>query len=198
MLHRVQVTDKLTVQRRLRASGLHGQIAAKKPLLKDTNKKKWLDWAKKHEPWTLDFWFQPPCLCETQRRWTDDLCMCGSYREAWRRRCDGALLVTRSVIYYSIQGTLNQHGCHSILQQWYPSLDLWLDTIPSQSSTDNSFGLVFALTCTVNCRTLYKQVCAFPTVKHGGGGVMVLGCLAGDNVCDLFRIQGTLNQHGYA
>ena len=28
---------------------LHGQIAAKKPLLKDTNKKKRIDWAKKHE-----------------------------------------------------------------------------------------------------------------------------------------------------
>ena len=32
----------------------------------------------------------------------DDLHMCGSHREAWRRRCDGvgdALLVTLSVIY---------------------------------------------------------------------------------------------------
>ena len=37
----------------------------------------------------------------------------------------------------------------------------------------------------------------FPTVKHGGGGVMVLGCFVDDTVCDLFRIQGTLNQHGY-
>ena len=30
-------------------------IAAKKPLLKDTNKKT-LAWAKKHEQWTLDRW----------------------------------------------------------------------------------------------------------------------------------------------
>jgi hypothetical protein len=36
-----------------------------------------------------------------------------------------------------------------------------------------------------------------PTVKLGGGGVMVLGCLAGDTVCDLFRIQATLNQCGH-
>ena len=92
-----------TVQRRLCESGLHGQIAAKKPLLKDTNKKKRLASAKKHEQWAFnhlicplvwwvqiwDFWFQPPCLCETQSRWTDDLYMCGSHREAWRRRCDG-------------------------------------------------------------------------------------------------------------
>ena len=43
-----------TVQRRLREAGLHGRIAAKKPLVKDTSKKKRLAWAKKHEKWTLD------------------------------------------------------------------------------------------------------------------------------------------------
>jgi hypothetical protein len=37
--------------------------------------------------------------------------------------------------------------------------------------------------------------CVVPTVKHGGGGVMVWGGFSGDT--DLFRIQGTLNQHGY-
>ena len=42
------------------------------------------------------------------------------------------------------------------------------------------------------------SACVVPTMKHGGGGgVMVLGCFAGDTVCDLFRIQDTLNQHGY-
>ena len=34
-------------------------------------------------------------------------------------------------------------------------------------------------------------------VKHGGGSVMVWGCFAADPVCDLFRIQDTLNQQGY-
>ena len=36
-----------------------------------------------------------------------------------------------------------------------------------------------------------------PTVKHGGGGVIVWGCFDGDTISDLFRIQGTLNQQGY-
>ena len=45
-----------TVQRRLRESGLHGLIAANKPLLKDTNKNNKLYWAKKHEQWTLEQW----------------------------------------------------------------------------------------------------------------------------------------------
>jgi hypothetical protein len=44
------------VQRRLRESGLQGQIAANKLLLKDTNKKKSLAWAKKHKQWTIDWW----------------------------------------------------------------------------------------------------------------------------------------------
>uniref|UniRef100_A0AAZ3RIP5 Transposase Tc1-like domain-containing protein n=1 Tax=Oncorhynchus tshawytscha TaxID=74940 RepID=A0AAZ3RIP5_ONCTS len=46
----------LTVQRRLCESGLHGRIAAKKPILQDTNKKKRLAWVTKQEQWTLDRW----------------------------------------------------------------------------------------------------------------------------------------------
>ena len=41
------------------------------------------------------------------------------------------------------------------------------------------------------------STCMVPTVKHGGGGVMVWGCFAGDTVGNLFKIEGTLNQHGY-
>ncbi|CAJ0934134.1 unnamed protein product [Ranitomeya imitator] len=41
------------------------------------------------------------------------------------------------------------------------------------------------------------STCLVPTVKHGGGGVMVWGCFAGDTVGDLFKIEGMLNQHGY-
>ena len=41
------------------------------------------------------------------------------------------------------------------------------------------------------------SACVLPIVKHGGGGVMVWGGFAGNNACDLSRIQGPLNQHGY-
>ena len=109
-----------TVQRRLCESGLRGWIAAKKPLLKDTNKEKRLAWAKKHEQWTLDrckfvlwsgvqivdFWFQLPCLCETRCGWTDYHCMCISHRKAWRRWWYGALLVTLSVNYLEFKAHL--------------------------------------------------------------------------------------------
>ena len=46
---------------------------------------------------------------------------------------------------------------------WYHSRDLYLDLILSRSSMDNSFNLMaWILLCTVNCGTLYRQVCAFP------------------------------------
>jgi hypothetical protein len=49
---------------------------------------------------------------------------------------------------------------------WYPSSDLCLDTILS------------ALTCIVNCGTLYRQVCAFPnhvqSIEFTTGGLQVL------------------------
>ena len=57
---RVQVTD--TSQHKLFRgdceAGLHGSIAAEKPLLKDTNNKS-LAWAKKHKQWT----FRPVEIC---------------------------------------------------------------------------------------------------------------------------------------
>ena len=39
------------------------------------------------------------------------------------------------------------------------------------------------------------STCLVPSVKHGGGGVMVWGCFAGDTVGDLIKIEGILNQH---
>ncbi len=45
-----------TVQRRLCELGLHGQISAKKPLLRKNHMKKRIAWAKKNKEWTLDHW----------------------------------------------------------------------------------------------------------------------------------------------
>ena len=51
----------------------------------------------------------------------------------------------------------------------------------------------------VRCRVGERIISAYvvPTMKHGGGGVMEWGGFSGDTVSDLFRIQGTLNQHSY-
>jgi hypothetical protein len=114
-----------TVQR-LCESGLHGQISAKKPL-KDTNNKKRLAWAKKHEQQTSDQW--------------------------------------KFVLWSGVQ------------------------------IGDFGSNLHIFVRCGMGERLI--SACVFPTVKHGGGIVIVWRCFAGDTVGDLFRIKGTLYQHGY-
>ena len=123
---RVPVTDisTSTVQRRLCESGLHGWITAKKPLLKDTNKKR-LAWVKKHEQCTLDWW--------ESALWSDESKFesFGSNHRVFVRCRVGERIISvcvnstvkhggGGVIVWGCFGgdTLNQHGYHSILQQY--------------------------------------------------------------------------------
>jgi hypothetical protein len=100
-----------TVQRRLCESGLHDQIAAKKPLLKD--KKKKLAWAKKHEQWTLERWkcvLASPNLrfwvltsvslrCRVGEQMISTCVVPNVKHGGGGLWCSGALLVILSVIY---------------------------------------------------------------------------------------------------
>ena len=117
-----------TVKRRLRAAGLTGRVAVRKPLLRWQNKKKRLAWAMKHRQWTTEDW--------KKVLWTDEskFEIFGSSRRVFVRRRVGKRMVPR---------------------------------------------------------------CVTPTVKHGGGSVMVWGSFAGSRVGDLHRVSGTLNQNCY-
>ena len=117
-----------TVKRRLRAAGLTGRVAVRKPLLRWQNKKKRLAWAMKHRQWTTEDW--------KKVLWTDEskFEIFGSSRRVFVRRRVGERMVPR---------------------------------------------------------------CVTPTVKHGGGSVMVWGSFAGSRVGDLHRVSGTLNQNCY-
>ena len=41
------------------------------------------------------------------------------------------------------------------------------------------------------------EECLTPSVKHGGGNVMVWGCFGAAKVGDLYRVKGILNKEGY-
>ncbi len=43
----------------------------------------------------------------------------------------------------------------------------------------------------------YKDQCVLPTVKHGGGGVMVWGCMSAAGTGELQFIEGTMNANMY-
>jgi len=40
----------------------------------------------------------------------------------------------------------------------------------------------------------YKDKCVLPTVKHGGGSVMVWGCMSAASTGELQFIEGTMNE----
>ena len=94
----------ITDQRRLCESGLHEQIAAKKPLLKDTNNKDILDIALWSDESKCEIFYSnsrvfvrrrvgermiSACVVPTVKHGGGGVMVCGSHREAWRRRCDG-------------------------------------------------------------------------------------------------------------
>ncbi len=43
----------------------------------------------------------------------------------------------------------------------------------------------------------YKDNCVLPTVKHGGGSVMILGCMTAAGTGELKFIEGTMNANMY-
>ncbi len=43
----------------------------------------------------------------------------------------------------------------------------------------------------------YKDKCVLPTVKHGGGSVMVWGCMSVSGTGELQFIEGTTNANMY-
>lgn len=117
-----------TISRRLNDAGLGGRVAAKKPLLRQVNKKKRLKWAREHRKWTIADW--------KKVLWTDEskFELFGTKRRVYVRRRVGER---------------------------------------------------------------FKTECVVPTVKHGGGSIMVWGCFAGENVGDLKKIEGIMDKKVY-
>ena len=77
------------------------------------------------------------------------------------------------------------------------TLDRWKSLLWSDDSIFESFGSNLRVFVGHRVGERMISTCVVPTMKHGRGVVMVWGCFAGDTVWDLFRIQGTNNQHGY-
>ena len=72
-----------TIRKRLNSAGLHGCVAVKKPLLRPTNIKSWLEFARRHNNWTVQQW-------DTEL-WSDESAFqlfCAAKQAIVRRRVD--------------------------------------------------------------------------------------------------------------
>jgi hypothetical protein len=96
-------------------------------------------WAMKHKQLTLDRWKSVLWSDESKldifgsNRHVfvrcrvgelEDLRMCGSHREAWRRRCEGALLVTLSVNYLEVRAHFTRLATTAVCSET-PSHLVW-------------------------------------------------------------------------
>lgn len=117
-----------TVKRILQKNGLHGRVAARKPLLRPANRKKRLLWAKEHVNWTEEEWSKVLFSDESKFQ------IFGGNRRVYVRRQVGERMNKDLIV---------------------------------------------------------------PTVKHGGGSVMVWGCFGNEQVGNLKRINGIMDAKMY-
>ena len=108
----------------------------------------------------------------------------------------------RHISTSTVQRRLRESGLHGRIAAWAKkheqwTLDQWKSVLWSDESKFEIFGSNRRVFVRRRKGERMDSTCLVPTVKHGGGGVMVWGCFAGDTVGDLFKIEGTLNQHGY-
>ncbi len=63
-------------------------------------------------------------------------------------------------------------------------MDYWNHVLWSDETKINLFGGV---------NRVWRHKCVLPTVKHGGGSVMVWGCMSAASTWELQFIEGTMN-----
>ncbi len=110
----------------------------------------------------------------------------------------------------TIRRTLHQiglHGCHPrrkpLLKMMHKKAhkqfaeDYWNHVLWSDETKINLFGSDGVKRVWRQPGEEYKDKCVLPTVKHGGGSVMVWGCMSAAGTGELQFIEGTMNANMY-
>lgn len=77
------------------------------------------------------------------------------------------------------------------------SMSFWKNVLWSDETKINLFGSDGVSHVWRQPGEAYNDVCTMPTVKHGGGNVMVWGCMSAFGVGELHFIEGTMNSTMY-
>lgn len=75
--------------------------------------------------------------------------------------------------------------------------EFWESVLFSDESKFCIFGIKGRKLVWRKSGTAFDKENLVPTVKHGGGGIMVWGCMAAKGVGNLVFIESTMNQYGY-
>ncbi len=76
-------------------------------------------------------------------------------------------------------------------------MDYWNHILWSEETKINLFGSDGVKRVWQQQGKEYKEKCVLPTVKHGGGSVMVWGCMSAAGTRELQFIEGTMNANMY-
>ncbi len=76
-------------------------------------------------------------------------------------------------------------------------MDYWNHVLWSDETKKNLFGSDGVKRVWRQPGEEYKDMCVLPTVKHGGGSVMVWGCMSAAGTGELQFIEGTMNANMY-
>ncbi len=76
-------------------------------------------------------------------------------------------------------------------------MDYWNHVLWSDETKINLFGSDGVKRVWRQPGEEYKDKCVLPTVKHGGGNVMVWGCMSAAGTGELVPIEGTMNANMY-
>lgn len=157
-----------TVRRRLAEAGLRGCKARKKPYLSEKNRKARLEWAKNHRHWTVEDW--------ANVLWSDE-----------------TNIEVRTIVI------LNKHN--KKLKIKISLKEVFKKNKPKNLRNSLFFKQVFSTPGVVYVRRRpgeeYRPDCIVPTVKFGGGSVMIWGCMAPSGVGEIFICEGRMNSTTY-
>ncbi len=112
-----------------------------------------------------------------------------------------------TISHDAIRRTLQRNGIHGCRPRNKPLLkprahadkdeDYWDSILWSDETKINVFGTDGFKTVWRRKGEEYKKKCMVPTVKHGGGSILMWGCMSAAGVGELHFIDGSMNSQMY-